>query len=218
MTRSEIRTLILTWLDDAQSGYFDATTLNLWINLAQREVQKLLLQAGTNFYMEPVQTLTVSDQADYVLPDDFITLHRLEVVITGTGVNENRQPLGPITTNQQDLVQITSGIPTNYYIKKDRVTVSPTPDNEYVLRLYYSPRVEDLTGDSDTPDVPEQYMEYVAILAAYNGFIKDDRAPENIVAKKAKYEEMLKLMASERTQDVSRQVVQTMSYDSGYYW
>lgn len=218
MTRAEIRTLILTWLDDPNSGYFDSTTLNSWINLAQREVQKLLLQAGVNFYMEPVQTLTVLNQADYVLPSDFITLHRLEVVISGTGVNENRQALGPITTNQQDLVQITSGIPTNYYIKKDRVTLSPTPDNAYVLRLYYSPRVADLTGDSDTPNVPEQYMEYVAILAAYNGFIKDDRAPENLLAKKSKYEELLKQQASERTQDVSRQVVMTQSYESGYYW
>lgn len=218
MTRSDIRTLILQWLDDVQGAYFDSTTLNTWINLAQREVQKLLLQAGVNYYMTPVQTSTVSGQADYVLPSDFITLHRLEIVISGTGVNENRQPLGPITTNQQDLVLITSGIPTNYYIKKDRVTVSPTPDNTYTLRLYYSPRVADLAGDSSTPDVPEQFMEYVAILAAYNGFIKDDRAPENIVAKKAKYEELLKQMASERTQDISRQVVVTRDYDSGYYW
>lgn len=218
MTRSDIRTLILSWLDDSQSGYFDTTTLNTWINLAQREVQKLLLQAGVNYYATPVTTSTVSGQADYVLPSDFITLHRLEIVISGTGVNENRQPLGPITINQQDLVLISSGIPTNYYIKKDRVTVSPTPDNTYTLRLYYAPRVADLTADGDTPDVPEQFMEYVAVLAAYNGFIKDDRAPDNLIAKKAKYEELLKQQASERTQDISRQVVVTRDYDSGYYW
>lgn len=217
MTRSEIRTLILTWLDDPNSGYFDATTLNSWINLAQREVQKLLLQAGVNFYMKPVQSNTVALQADYVLPSDFITLHRLEVVIAGTGVNENRQAIGPITTNQQDLVQISQGVPTNYYMKKDRVTLSPTPDAAYVLRLYYSPRVADLTGDSDTPDVPEQYMEFVAILAAFNGYIKDDRTAENLLAKKQKYEELLKQQASERTQDVSRPVVQTQGYDGGFY-
>lgn len=218
MTRSEIRAYILTLLDDPTSGYFDATTLNLWINLAQREVQKHLIQAGNNYYVTPVQSLTVLDQADYVLPTDFITLHRLEVIVTGTGVNENRQALGEITTNQQDLVQITSGIPTNYYIKKNRVTVSPTPDNAYVIRLYYSPRVADLAADNETPDVPEQFMEYVAILAAYNGFIKDDRAPENLVAKKQRYEELLTKMANDRTQDVSRQVVITQNWDSGMYW
>lgn len=218
MTRSEIRTYILSLVDDPSGTYFTTSNTNSWINLAQRECQKLLIQAGTNFYLTPVQTSTVSGQADYVLPSDFITLHRLEVVISGTGVNENRQALGPITTNQQDLVQITSGIPTNYYIKKNRVTVSPTPDNTYVMRLYYSPRVADLTSDSDTPDVPEQFMEFVAILAAYNGFIKDDRSPENLMAKKAKYEELLKQMANDRTQDVSRQVVVTQNYDSGYYW
>lgn len=218
MTRSEIRTLILSWVDDPNGTYFTTANTNTWTNLAQREVQKLLIQAGNNYYMTPVQSLTVSGQADYVLPDDFITLHRIEVVVTGTGVNENRQALGPITTNQQDLVEITSGIPTNYYIKKNRVTLSPTPDNAYILRLYYSPRVADLAADGDTPDVPEQFMEFVAVLSAYNGFIKDDRTPENLLAKKAKYEELLKQMANDRTQDVSRQVVVTQSYTDGYYW
>lgn len=218
MTRAEIKTLILSWLDDVNSTYFTPSNLNLWINLAQREVQKLLIQSGNNYYVTPVQTLTDEGQADYVLPDDFITLHRVEVVVSGSGPNENRQQLGPITTNQQDLVQITLGCPTNYYIKKNRITLSPTPDINYIVRLYYSPRVADLTADGDTPDVPEQFMEYVAILAAYNGFIKDDRTPENLLAKKAKYEELLKQMANDRTQDVSRQVVVTQNYDGGMYW
>lgn len=218
MTRAEIRTLMLSWLDDEDGTYFTTANTNTWINLAQREVQKLLVLAGNNYYLEPVQTLTVSGQADYVLPSDFVMLHRLEVVISGTGVNENRQALGPITTNQQDLVAITSGCPTNYYIKKDRVTLSPTPDAAYILRLYYSPRVADLSADGDTPDVPEQFMEFVAILAAYNGFIKDDRAPTNLLEKKAKYEKLLEQTSSERTQDTSRQVVVTQDYKSGGYF
>lgn len=218
MTRLEIRTLILDWLDDSQSGYFSQATVNVWINLAQREVQKKLLQAGNNYYLKPVTTSTVAQQADYVLPTDFITLHRLEAVLSGTGVNENRQPITQITTNQQDLVSISLGPPTNYYLKKDRVTLSPTPDQVYTLRLYYSPRVADLSADADVPDVPEQFMEFVAIIAAYNGFIKDDRAPANLVEKKKYYEKLLDEMASERNQDVSRQVVITQDYDNGFCW
>lgn len=218
MTRSEIRTLMLSWLDDAQSGYFDATTCNTWINLAQREVQKRLLQAGNNFYLTPVFTSTVASQSDYVLPSDFVILHRLELVVSGTGVSENRTALLPITTNQQDLISIALGIPTNYYMKKDRVTLSPTPDQVYTLRLYYSPRVADLSSDSDVPDVPEQFMELVPILAAYNGFIKDDRVPANLVEKRNQYEKLFDRMAAERNQDVSRQVVVTQDYDSGMNW
>ena len=205
---------MLSWLDDDQSGYFTAAQCNVWLNLAQRQVQMMLLQAGENYYMKPVTTTLVYSQPDYVLPSDFMVEHRLEIVLSGTGTTENRQPLMPITTNQQDLIAIGLGNPTHYYIKKDRVTISPTPSTALVMRLYYSPRVADMTSDSDSPDVPEQYMEFVAILAAYDGFIKDDRAPANLVLKKEKYETMLKQMSEDRLQDLSRQVVMVNDYDA----
>jgi hypothetical protein len=216
MTVGDIQTLMLSWLDDMQGAYFTPAQTLVWINLAQRKAQMELLQAGQNWYMMPVQTVTVQYQQDYVLPDDFMVEHRLELVLSGTGFNENRQALTPMTTNQSDLVQLSPGTPTNYYIKKDRVTIFPTPDQaNMVLRLYYSPRVQDLTSTSDVPDVPEQFMEYVAILATFNGFIKDDRAPDNLVIKRAEYEQILQQMKNERTQDLSRQVVLTEPYQYG---
>lgn len=214
MIRSELRTLMLSWLDDAKSGYFDAATLNIWLNLAQRRVQMDLLQAGQNYYEISVETPLIAGQADYLFPTDFITLNRLEIVISGTGVNENRQPLKPITTNQQDMVPIDYGTPTNYFIKRDRFTISPTPQSAMTMRLYYSYRVADMGADSDTPDVPEHFMEYVPVVACFDGFIKDDRSPENLLAKKAKYEEILKKMSSARTEDTSRQIVITTDYDN----
>lgn len=218
MTRSDIRTLILSWLDDPNAGYFTASQVNTWINLAQRQVQLRLLLAGQNWYMKPVETIMVANQADYVLPSDFMVEHRIEIIVSGTGTNENRQALTPITTNQQDLLSVVSGTPTNYFIKKDRVTVMPTPSQGFTMRLYYSPGVVDLSSDSDTPDVPNQYMEYMAILAAYDGFIKDDRVPNNLVVKKLEYEKLLEQSAVDRTQDLGRQVVLTSSDDSGAWF
>lgn len=218
MTRAEIRTLIQSWLDDINGGYFTSSQVNTWINLAQRQVQMSLLLAGQNWYEKAVETPLVYGQNDYMLPDDFMVEHRLEVVISGTGAQENRQILVQVTNNQADLVGLNYGIPTNYIIKKDRFTVLPTPNQALTMRLYYSPIVADLTQDSDVPDVPEQFMEYLAVLAAYDGFIKDDRTPENLMAKKVKYEEMLNKMAAERMQDMSRQVVLTQPYDYGAFF
>lgn len=214
MTRAQLSTLVVSWLDDANQGYFTPANVNTWLNLAQRQVQMKLLQAGNNWYMKPVETLTVLNQSDYVLPSDFMVEHRLELVMSGSGPNEIRQVLSPITTNQQDNIPLAAGVPTNYYIKKDRVTLSPYPSQAWTLRLYYSPRVADMAADSDSPDVPEQFMEMVALLAAYDGFIKDDRAPANIVGKIQLYDELLKQMAVERTQDMSRQVVMITDFDS----
>lgn len=218
MTRGEIRSLIASWLDDLNQTYFTPDQVNTWINMAQREVQMELLQAGQNWYEIKVLTNTVQYQADYVFPSDFMTLQRIEVIISGTGITENRQPLTPITINQQDLVPINPGRPSNYYINKDRMTLSPTPDNIYTMRLYYSYRVADLTNDDQTPDVPEQFMEYVAVVAAFNGFIKDDRAPENLVNKREKYLFLLTQMKNDRNQDVPRQVVDVHDYGFSGAW
>lgn len=216
MTRSELKTLMRSWLDDTSGGYFTDSQCNTWLNLAQRRVQMVLLQAGENFYEKTVETLTVASQADYVLPSDFFILHRLEIVASGSGTSESRQPIYPITINQQDLVSIALGTPANYYLKKDRFTLSPTPDTaNKVLRLYYSYLVADMSADGDEPDVPEQYHELVAIYAAEDGFIKDDRTMNNLIFKKEKYEALIKQAAENRTQDRSRQVVMVEDYDVG---
>jgi hypothetical protein len=213
---AQLTTLILSWLDDESAGYFTASNTITWINFAQREVQKQLVMAGENYYVKPIETLTVVGQADYVLPSDFLKEHRLEIVISGTGSNEIRQPLSAITINEQDLVSIAPGQPTNYYLKKDRITISPTPSvANQVMRMWYSYKILDVALTTDIPDIPEEYMEYVALLAAYNGFIKDDRPPENLVLKANEYKERLKQMAEDRLQDSSRHVVMTEDYGYG---
>ncbi len=64
MTRAQLSSLVVSWLDDANQGYFTPSNVNTWLNLAQRQVQMRLLQAGNNWYMKPAETLTVVNQAD----------------------------------------------------------------------------------------------------------------------------------------------------------
>jgi len=216
VTLLDLRNLALSWLDDLQGGYFTATQVNAWINNAQRECQKQLLQAGENYFMKIVETPTVANQADYVVPSSFLKLNRLEIVLSGTGVNENKFWLQPITVNQQDQFSTNIGTPEVYFLKKDRVTLYPVPDRAYTLRLYYSYRIADLTSDSDTPDIPEEFHEFLAILAAMDGFVKDDRVPANLLAKQQAYIERFKQMAEDRKQDRSRQVITRDTYNYGY--
>lgn len=219
MTRADLKTLMRSWLDDIQGAYFTDSECNVWLNNSQRQVQQILLQAGQNYYMKPVETNTIASQADYLFPVDFMVENRLELVLSNYATpNEVRQPVAPITTNQQDMIPIALGTPTNYYIKKDRFTLSPIPSNIWTMRLYYSYRVADMGSDLDSPDVPDEFHEYVAILATYDGFIKDDRAPENLERKRVYYETRLKEMATNRVQDSPRRVVMTSDYDNGGAW
>lgn len=217
-TVGQLQTLMLSWLDDPLNGYYTPDQTLVWLNFAQREVQKQLVMAGFNWYVKSVETFTITGQNDYVFPNDFLTEHRIEIVTSNYGtVNEVRVPLTAVTLNQQDNSGIQgSGQPLQYYIKKDRITMQPAPQiQNQVIRLYYSYKVQDLTLTTDVPDIPEEFMEYVALVATYNGFIKDDMAPDNLNGKILEYKERLKQLAEERTQDASKQIVETEEFGWG---
>jgi hypothetical protein len=216
---SDLRSLVLTWLDDVNAGYFTTSNVNVWLNNAQRETQKRLVRAGQNYYTKTVQTTLVVNQRDYVLPGDIKKIHRVDVVISGSSPNESVQALTPITWNQQDMIAFGSSTPRCYAIKRNRISLFPAPDSAITLRLTYTYLVTDMTIDTDSPDVPSDYHELIALLAAQDGFLKDGRASELLVKKIAEYEKDMDSDANERRQDMSREIRDTgESNTSGFYF
>lgn len=217
----QLKQLVSFWLDDLNFGYFSETQVSTWLNNAQKEVQKKLIKMGDNYYTRFVQTNTVPNQSRYVLPQDFKKLHRLEMMTSGTVPNESVQSLTPMTINQQDLISRGTGQPLYYFIEKNMLVLFPAPDTAQVLRMVYSYQVTDMTLDSDTPDVPESYHEFVALLACQYGFLKDGRVNELLLSKIAKYEETFNQDAEDRQQDTVREIVNTGSDVSswgGVFW
>lgn len=211
MNRGTIRDLASTWLDDINNGYFLVSQLNVSINNAQREVQKLLLNAGQDYYTVCSTTSTVVDQARYAFPSDFLKVLRLSYITQGSGDTASYQRIYPITRNEMDVVNFAiSGDPTHYWINKDTFTLFPTPNRVITLHLEYAYRVSDMTSDGDTPDVPQDYHEYISILTARDGFLRDGRPMSPIEAKLGYFERMLKQNADQRNQDSSRGIVATV--------
>lgn len=207
---SDLQTLVGFWLDDPNFGYYTLSTVKTVINNAQREVQKLLLQAGENWYMQPFNTTTVASQGEYVLPSDFLVLHRLELVLSGTAPSEQVVSIPEITLNEQDLLPNGIGTPEGHYIKKNRLVLYPAPDTTgLTLRLYYSPLVQDMVNNTDVPDVPTQFQEFIAVLATLDGLYKDGRDPGPFLEKKRYYEQLLKESADRRAESGPRMIVQT---------
>lgn len=211
MTFLELQNYVVEWLDDPNFGYFSQSTVQTWLNRALREVQKQLIQAGENWYITCAISSTVTDQREYTLPSDFLKSHRLEYVSSGTGVNQSLFVITPSTLQQaRTLIGAKSGTPSVFVMRKSSFDLYPAPDTpDKTLRLYYSYRVSDMSGDNDVPDCPEQYHEYIAILAALNGYIKDDRAPNSLLEKRNFYLDMMKKDAEDRQQDTPRMVVIT---------
>jgi hypothetical protein len=215
MTFSEMRTLCWTWLSDPNGGYFTTSQVNLWLNNAQREVQKLVEQAFEGHFEKCSETTLVVNQREYQLPDDFKRVVRLEVVLSGSSFqNEQVQQLVKITPNQQDrLVRV--GTPAAYYFKNNQLILVPAPDAAKTLRLTYTYRLGNMVNDNDESEIPEDYHELIPILATLDGLIQDGRDIAPMMAKKQHYEEMLKRDAEQRFIDAPRTVVQT-DFDDHY--
>lgn len=215
MTRGQIRDLTSVVLDDVNNGYFTTAQLNVWINNNQREIQKQLLNAGQDYYTICATAPTVANLARYTFPSDFVKLQRLSLVVTDTGNPDTStyQALTEITRMEQDNVMVQStGNPIWYYVNKDFFTVLPTPTSVITMHMDYSYRVADMSSDSDVPDVPEDYHEYMAILSARDGFLRDGRDLAPIQQKLKYYDDMLTKNKQQRTQDAPRGITRSGVY------
>jgi hypothetical protein len=222
MTFSELRSLIWYWTDDQNGistgigGYFTNTQVDRFLNNALKEVQKQLLESGELYWEKTVETMLVVQQQDYILPLDFMTIDRIEIVLSGTTlITEDKVKLDGITLNQQDLVFQSYGTPRAYTLKQDRISVYPIPDTALKLRLYYEYLVAEMSADADVPDVPERYHEYIAVIAALDCFVKDDRAPSTLLQKYDRYQMLLKQASANRKHDGPRMVRLTNDDDFG---
>lgn len=209
MTRSDIRTLILDWLDDPNAGYFTTTIMNMRINLAQRELQKHLISANKEYYTKCVKTNLVAGQAAYALPSDFMQVIRLEMVTSGSGDTALTRSIDPITPNQRDILLNQSGDPQFYWFDKNNIVMTPVPNVAREIRLTYSYMIADMTDDADEPDAPEQFHEYIAVLCARDGFLKDGRPLAPIESKMGEYKDLLKSIANQRNMDSPRMITAT---------
>ena len=212
MTRLEMRTLYLDYLDDVNGGYFTASVANLRMNLAQRELQKAMLKANKQYSAKVVSTPLVNGQANYALPSDFIQLIRLEYVTSGSGDTAATQDILPATPNQRETYLQQTGEPKFYTFIKTNLLLQPVPNGTQSLRLTYSYMVADMTSDADVPDLPVQFHEFIPVLAARDSFLKDGRSIAPVEVKLKEYKETMDSIAQQRNIDKPRMVVQTQGY------
>lgn len=216
MTFNELKNMVWTWLDDPTHGYFTDNEVSNWLNNAQREAQKQLIQSGEQWYTKRVSTALVVNEDTYALPDDFLKMAKFEILLSGTTPNEVRQAMTPVSLVGLDRVSMTTGTPCAYTIRKNCVVIRPIPDNTQTLYMDYAYLVSPMIASSDIPDVPQQYQEYLAVLASIDGFLKDQRDPSPMLTKKDYYLALMKQDDNNRNVDYPRTVNVTDDDSFGY--
>lgn len=212
MTRGQLRTLTLGWLNDLSAGFFTEDQINTYLNNAQKEAQKKLLQAGEEYYTICVTTPTVQDQDCYALPGDFRKLNKLKLITSNFGTaNENYDLLNYATPVELDAIKGGPGKPSNYTIRRNCVILRRIPDSTpYYLGMLYSYMVADMNSDSEEPDVPAPYHEYLALLATRDGLLRDERAPSNeFLSKLDSYEKLMVEDSKQRDVSAPRYITST---------
>lgn len=222
MTRQDLRNLCLYWLDDLNAGYFTNTQVNAWLNNAQRECQKQLLDCGERWYLTCATTSTIVNTDCYQVPSDFAKLERLELLVQGTltsgASGQTWAEIGDATLNEQSMLNYGTAQPSTVSIGKNCIYLRPVPDTSYVMRMYYSYLVSDMNDDTSSPDVPTQYQEYIALLATMDGYIKDNRDPSSLNNKRQYYLDMMKKDQIQRNRSRPRHINRTSmdSFDIGF--
>jgi hypothetical protein len=218
VTLDEAKTRVSIFLDDLQFGYHTESQVTAYINDAVRETQKYLVLAGQNWYTKCKQASLVSGSCEYYLPDDFLKLNRLEMVTGISGGVDTTYSLNPITLNQQELYSQSSSKPLAYVIVKNRLKLFPVPNVTNTIKLTYTYRIADLVLDTESLDVPEEYTEFVTLLAYKTGALRDDRSTAQIDGKIAMYLTSLKQSSNEREQQKPRYIRETGVDGQGSGW
>lgn len=221
MTLAQLRSLTLAWLDDPNGTYFTQPVLDLRLNLALQELQKRLISANKEYYLECVKTDTVIGQQAYSLPDDFMQVIRLEWYLPGQTTTTQSNMILPITPNQRDLVgSVQAQYPQFYSMAKNNIILWPIPQTAVEVHLEYSYQVASMVVAGDIPDAPAYFHEYIAVLATRDCLIQDGRPLGPMEQKLQAYELLLKQIADQRQADAPRMIVATGAngYGSGGNW
>lgn len=214
MTLGQIKSYVWSLVDDPNGDYFLTADLTRYANQMLRECQKLLIQSGNNWYVQIDATQsTVINQANYTLPSDFLKINRLELV-QNPGTNETRYAVQNIPLAQKDSIAYDSDVAA-FYILKNTLYLTPVPQTVKTIRFYYTYRVAEMTSDSDTPDLPTEFQEYLADRVAELCFLKDGRDAGFIRNRCDQVEQYFKSDAIERSQ-VSASRVVIVDDDGGF--
>jgi len=221
MTVLESYNYVASQVDDLLFGYFTKPQLLIYLNQAVQETQKKLIAAGNNWYLKktddsgPNAYFTVVNQSSYAPPADLMDINRLEIV-QNPGVNENRVALTSITLNQKDYFHGYTQWPVAFFFEKTNINIVPAPQvGGLLIRYWYTYRIAPLVAESDTIDLPQEFVEYANYLVILKCFAKDGRDPGYFLQMVKDIEGRLERQAIMRAQDHAPQIVQT-SDGSGY--
>lgn len=175
MTFLELQNFTAGLVNDKLFGFHTQADIKLFLNNALLKVQRRLLKCHAAYYTKCVYTTTVIDQVPYSLPDNFLCLYDLELILSGTAPNQEKLQLEFMSLNQRHDFKMGNGTPTHFYFLQNSINIMVPPSQAWEMHLYFAEKAPAMVDDSDEPDCPSQFHELIGLLAARQCFTVDDR-------------------------------------------
>lgn len=177
--------------DRVNSQFVTDQELNTYIDQSYKELYDLLVQKfGDDYFVAtPYTYTTVQNQQAYPLPSDFYKLLGTEVALN---------PLDPnswVTLRKFEFIQRNLwnfpnvytfyGI-TNlrYRLNGNNLYLVPVPSSGQTIRIWYSPRPNQLINDTDTLDMVSGWEEYIVVDTCIKMMVKEESDVSAFAAQK----------------------------------
>jgi hypothetical protein len=192
ITFAELKTAARERADMKNSNFVEDSELAYYINSSIAELHDMLIQTyGSEYYIKEVEFQTTPRQGEYelntIIPDqDFYKLRAVDARLNG----DDWFTLKRFNFNERnrfqnfgvwDYLGITN---VRYRIMGNKIILSPIPDNNIDVRLWYIPLATELINDSDELQDLNQYSEYVIVDAAIKMLNKEESDVSVLMAQK----------------------------------
>lgn len=203
MTLGEIRLAARQRADMTSSQFVTDAELNSYINSSLAELYDLLVQKYGNDYFVTTATITTSGNVErYDLPADFFKLLGVDLRLSGGAdgyislrsfsfAERNRYA----TANAQTWIGVTN---LRYRLSANKLWLTPTPQAQQELRIWYVPRVVPLVNDTDVADGVSGWLEYVVVDAAIKAMQKEESDVSVLLAQKGALVQRIESAAQNR--------------------
>lgn len=206
ITFSELKQAARERADMTESEFVTDSELAFYINSSIAELHDLLIQSyNSDYAVKDVQFTTIGQQSEYelstIIPDgDFYKLRAMDAQLNG----DDWFTLKPFNFNERnrfqhfgvwDYLGITN---VRYRIVGSRLILSPVPDRDLQVRVWYVPLATKLVADTDQLDDLNQYAEYVIVDAAIKMLNKEESDVNVLMSQKMALKRRIEEAANNR--------------------
>lgn len=178
--------------DKVNSLFYSTQEWNSMISQSYKELYDIIIQKfGDDYYIADPYLFTTTDNTQfYALPSDFYKLMGVEVALN-FGDPNSWVSLKEFSFVQRNLYNFPNvytmyGI-TNlrYRLNGNNLYIVPVPQSGQTVRIWYSPRPNQLINDTDTVDAISGYEEYIVSDVCIKALAKEESDISVFAAQKA---------------------------------